>query len=65
MLTATGTGDLQWMLNDVPIDGATNSDYTPTQDGSYTVSLYDVNGCYSVSEAFAFVGIGEFNRPFS
>lgn len=36
----------QWYLNNVPIPGATDSSYTPTQAGSYSVSA-TTNGCTS------------------
>lgn len=49
LLTANGTNaaGYQWYLNGVLIPGATGSTYTPTQDGIYTVSILDNNGCMS------------------
>jgi photosystem II stability/assembly factor-like uncharacterized protein len=52
------TSDNQWYLNDVPIPGATQSSYTPTQAGSYTVRT-NTAGCSSdVSLPFSFVITG-------
>jgi len=41
----------QWRRNGVPISGATDTIYTATAGGTYTV-LASFNGCSSVSEAF-------------
>jgi hypothetical protein len=37
----------QWYLNGILIVGATNANYTPTQNGVYTVEYTDANGCSS------------------
>ena len=39
----------QWYLNGQPIDGATSSTYVATQEGDYTVSVTDANGCTGTS----------------
>jgi mono/diheme cytochrome c family protein len=39
----------QWLLNGLPIDGATLANYNPTTDGVYSVAV-SLNGCVSVSE---------------
>ena len=57
-LTASGTGTYQWFLDNVLIDGAVNANYTPEQNGSYTVELTDANGCSSVSEALVWLSTG-------
>ena len=57
-LMASGTGTYQWFLDDVLIDGAVNANYTPEQNGSYTVDLTDANGCSSVSAEFAWLSTG-------
>lgn len=46
----TGSYDAyQWNLNGTPIGGATDSFFTPTQNGSYTVTVTDSNGCKGTS----------------
>jgi PKD repeat protein len=48
VLTSTVTGaSYQWYLNGNPIAGATSQTYTATQAGSYTVEVFDPNGCSS------------------
>ncbi len=39
----------QWFLNGTPIQGATAQTYTPSQSGSYTVQVTDMNGCSATS----------------
>jgi hypothetical protein len=39
----------QWSLNNNPIAGATNQSYTATQNGYYTVTVTDTNGCSATS----------------
>jgi hypothetical protein len=47
-MTSTVTGaTYQWFLNGNPISGATNQSYTATQNGTYTVEVYDAAGCGS------------------
>ena len=56
-LITTTTGDIQWYLDDLPIDGATSSTYTPTENGSYTVTV--TNGdCALTSEPFVVLSVG-------
>jgi len=67
ILTASPSAlSYQWYLNGSPISGATNPNYSPTQNGVYTVTYTDANGCTSsvslpntVSDIGA--GISEFN----
>jgi len=47
-MTSTVTGaTYQWFLNGNPIPGATSQSYTATQNGTYTVEVYDAAGCGS------------------
>lgn len=39
----------QWHLAGVPIEGATEQTYTPTEDGSYAMLFFDENGCFGFS----------------
>ncbi|UHG91044.1 S8 family serine peptidase [Spirosoma oryzicola] len=43
-LTTNATSDVQWLINGVPIPGATNSTYAVVETGRYTVQG-NVNGC--------------------
>lgn len=47
-LTTTSAPSYQWYLNGSPIPGETNQNYEPTQDGWYTVYVYN-NGCPSAA----------------
>ncbi len=56
VITATGnvlsTGayaSYQWNLNASPVTGAVNQSYTAVQNGSYTVTVTDTNGCSGTS----------------
>jgi hypothetical protein len=44
----------QWQLNNVDITGETNSTYSASSAGSYTVIVYNSNGCSTTSAAFNF-----------
>ena len=60
-LLATGTGSFQWALNGNTIPGATDNFLVVTENGDYTVTITDANGCSSTSTVFTYntVGIGE------
>jgi len=60
LLSASGTGTFQWLLNGNVIDGATSETYTATENGNYNVIITDANGCSSTSDAFAYISTGIF-----
>ena len=45
----------QWYLDEVaiPAPEGTDPDFTPTESGAYSVALFDVNGCSSLSNPFS------------
>jgi hypothetical protein len=51
--SSSATGN-QWLLNGVPVSGATASTFTPTQGGTVQVRVTQ-EGCSAVSEPFDFV----------
>lgn len=54
--SSAATGN-QWYYNGDEIPGATDQDYTPTENGTYHVVVTD-NGCSSTSEPYEVVGVG-------
>jgi len=48
------SGPFTWYLNGMLIDGATESQYTPTETGIYQVEIIGFNGCPSISDEFLF-----------
>jgi hypothetical protein len=54
LLSTSGYTSYQWYLNGSPIPGATSPDYTITQNGYYTVTAGDANGC-SATSAIAWI----------
>ena len=45
----------QWYFNNAIIPGATSQSYHPTQSGSYSVVITDVNGCTASSSGYPFI----------
>lgn len=55
VLSANSASTYQWYLGPDPISGATSQDYLPAQNGSYTVTITDANGCESSSAPFEYL----------
>ncbi|HRO42314.1 MAG TPA: T9SS type A sorting domain-containing protein [Flavipsychrobacter sp.] len=55
LLISTPAFLYQWHFNAVPISGATDSTYTATQSGSYSVTITDSVGCTTTSQPFNFI----------
>ena len=52
-LIASGAGNFQWYFNNNPITGATSNILSPiTQSGDYSVTLLDVNSCFTTSNSY-------------
>ncbi|MFI5204279.1 MAG: T9SS type A sorting domain-containing protein, partial [Flavobacteriales bacterium] len=45
LLTVYGGYTYQWYIGGTPIAAATDSFHIATQDGLYTITVYDTNGC--------------------
>lgn len=56
-LVVSGGGSIQWFLDGLPINGATASTHTPTQNGTYTVEMNSF-GCVNTSPPFQFLSTG-------
>lgn len=54
-ITATGSTSYQWYWNNNIIPNATNSAYTATDAGSYTVIATDANNCTAISSAVTLI----------
>ena len=63
VLTSSSSDGNQWYLNGSIIIDSTSQNFTPTENGSYSVEVTDSNNCFSVSLLFdvTFVGIIENN----
>lgn len=49
----------QWYHNGVPISGATERQYTPTESGSYQVRVWGLNNCSSLSDPLTVTSLDE------
>ena len=60
LYSSNPTGN-QWFRNTLLITGATNSSFIPTQSGSYTTLVTNLNNCKTESDPFSFIvsGINE------
>jgi hypothetical protein len=54
VLTSTAGVAYQWFLNGTNIPGAISQTFTPTQNGNYTVTVTDANGCTATSLPYSF-----------
>ncbi len=60
LLTSTPGTSYQWYLNGILIPGATSQSHLATQNGNYTVTTTNANGCSATSNPFpiiSFLGI--------
>jgi uncharacterized delta-60 repeat protein len=57
-LSTTAFVSYQWQFNGTDIAAATTSKLIVTQNGSYTVTVTDTNGCSKTSTAFQVSGLG-------
>jgi len=53
-LSSTSGPNYQWFLNGQTIPGATSANYTPVENGTYTVRVTDGSGCAVFSAPFPF-----------
>ena len=56
-LMSSTANNIQWNLNGVPILGANNQYYTPTQNGNYTVTYTNSAGCSATSAPYALLNV--------
>jgi hypothetical protein len=57
VLSTTADVDLQWYFDDEPIDGATDSTYTCTENGDYYLVVIADNGCSTQSDQITVQGL--------
>ncbi|MFC5269924.1 T9SS type A sorting domain-containing protein [Adhaeribacter terreus] len=58
VLASSSANGNQWLLNGTPITNATGQFYTPTQNGFYTVTVTNANGCSSTSAPYSYSTVG-------
>lgn len=58
VFTSTMADAYQWNFQGDPIPGATNSYHDPDQEGDYSVTTVDANGCVSTSNAVFLSTVG-------
>jgi hypothetical protein len=67
MLSSTVASAYQWFLYRTPIDGATGQSFFPTDNGSYTVEVTDLNSCTALSDPYLInalaIGSAQVSRP--
>jgi hypothetical protein len=52
ILSVSGTGTYQWILDGDPIPGATGATFVPVTAGSYTVVVTNAQGCTATSASY-------------
>ncbi|MEO5673698.1 MAG: YCF48-related protein [Chitinophagales bacterium] len=57
VLTSSDASGNQWYFNNAPISGATDSTYTPTQNGNYYVVVTNSYGCTGSSNVINVLGV--------
>ncbi|MEO8067671.1 MAG: delta-60 repeat domain-containing protein [Flavobacteriales bacterium] len=57
-LITTGSGDLQWYLDGVLINGATANTFSPTTNGAYTVTMEVSGDCMFTSAPYDLLNVG-------
>lgn len=58
VLASSAASGNQWNLNGTAIANATSQFYTPTQNGFYTVTVTNANGCSATSTTFSLTNLG-------
>jgi hypothetical protein len=58
VLSSTPADAYQWSLNGEPIDGATGQQYTPVENGDYSVTITAPNGCTAGSDIYTVLNAG-------
>jgi hypothetical protein len=61
VLTSSATSGNQWYYNGAVIPGATDQNYTATQNGSYYVVVTSAEDCSSQSDSYEVIGVGTGN----
>ena len=56
-LTGYNSNSYQWLLNGVPVSGATSAIFITHSSGSYTLQVTDTNGCVTTSNPVDITGI--------
>ncbi len=57
-LYSTTAAGYQWLLNGIPIPGATGNYYVVSQNGLYSVRISDANGCSNTSSDWSVLNTG-------
>lgn len=62
--TDPGFASYAWDLDGAPLAGANGPTYSPSQNGNYSVTVTDANGC-TASASYLLTGVGVFSAPLS